>query len=332
MLPLLPPCLRQFVAEVSFCLLLLGSPAAAIDGAAPSERPPPFDPRIHAGVSTCPLTVPLPLLPHAQFACPVPLTERDVLAGPARWSPWTHPPICVAVSRGKSERFCVYSNSRHGLSGFSLITTPKIAAATGDGVISERIRGNPMRPRLKPGVWESVMSKNGSKPSDIYDLDETAYVNDPETTPPYIIRRIPGKGLGVVAIRKIPQHSTIMADYASLVLNMEFPSAVRRVAGYALLHIAAEQIAEMGGEKIIRALDQSSSAAEDEIENVLRTNAFHAPLGEVDHMALYPEVSVSVIHATCRQLSILSFLPALVPRSLGLPSLVGLRVVVAGGV
>jgi hypothetical protein len=197
------------------------------------------------------------------------------------------------VSRGKSDRFCVYTNSRHGLSGFSLITTPQIAAATADIVMNERLRGEPvLRPRLKKGVWERVMA-NGTA-SELYDLDVDSYESDPATTPPYILRRLPGKGLGVIATRRIPMHGTIMADYASLAVNMKFPSTVRRVAGYALLQIAAGQIAELGGEAEVRGLDQSSAAAEDEIEAVLRTNAFHAPLGGAEHMALYPELSVSM--------------------------------------
>jgi hypothetical protein len=106
----------------------------------------------------------------------------------------------------------------------------------------------------------------------------------------YRIVDIPGKGLGVVAARRIARNEVFMTDYAALVIDMELPSSVRPEVGYGLLHAATEQLANPDQ---VRSLDKSNKEARDEIEAVIRTNAFHASLGGIPHMALFPDVSVS---------------------------------------
>lgn len=273
----------------------------------------PFDPFTQVATRECPLDVPYPLQPHAQFGCPLPLDgaalilpEHEQVGTPADlqsqqvvgaapplpllplhdaaseqqrargWSPWTHAPVCLNTTRGPDSKYCVFTNSRHGIGGISIVTTPQAAAANVD-ILNERLKPAP-RPR------------SGKGDNDTAAADASTGADD---APPYRIVPIPGKGVGVVATRRIAKHEAIMTDYAVLVVSMGFPIAVRRVAGYGLLRRAATQLRESGGEDLIMNLDQSSSMAEDEVEAVLRTNAFHAPLGGEEHMALYPEVSVS---------------------------------------
>lgn len=207
----------------------------------------------------CPITVPFPLQNHGRFGCPVPI-DGSVESNPDKWSPWTHPPRCVNSPHISNLDYCVFTNSQHGIGGISILTTPQIAAASLD------ILNEPITPDVPLNLTE-----NG-------DFDS-----------PYEIIDVPGKGKGVIASRPISRYETIMFDYASIVVDIRFPSAVRREQGYPLLHHAADQL---GNPQRVYSLDKSNPSALDDIENVLRTNAFQADLAAVDHMALFPLVSV----------------------------------------
>lgn len=69
-----------------------------------------------------------------------------------------------------------------------------------------------------------------------------------------------------------------------------FTTEVSAFLGYRLLHAAVDQLADPDS---VLELEQSNGYARDEVENILRTNAFNTPLGGDPHIALYPVVSVS---------------------------------------
>jgi hypothetical protein len=101
---------------------------------------------------------------------------------------------------------------------------------------------------------------------------------------------VPGKGKGLVAVRPIKQYEEILVDYATLLVDIDFTTKVPAFLGYRLLHAAVDRLSDPAS---ILDLGQSNGFAQDVVENVIRTNAFHTPLGGVPHLALYPTVSVS---------------------------------------
>jgi hypothetical protein len=101
---------------------------------------------------------------------------------------------------------------------------------------------------------------------------------------------VPGKGKGLVAVQPIKQYEEILVDYATLLIDIDFTTKVPAFLGYRLLHAAVDRLSDPAS---ILDLGQSNGFAQDVVEDVIRTNAFHTPLGGVPHLALYPTVSVS---------------------------------------
>lgn len=248
---------------------------------------------LDAAARICAPRIPAPLQRHGRFGCPLALDAAAAAAtarGSPWWSPWTHAPQCVnaTVTAGADERsgqraeptaaaqgsavpvrplaLCVYTNTRHGLGGISVVTTPEAAASAID-LLDEEL---PVLPVL-PGA-------NAAGPR-----------------PAYRIVDLPGRGKGVVAARAIAQYEAFMVDYAALVVDLQVAGpGVPRAAGYRLLDAAADQLDPPSAARV-RALAQTSTAARNAVENVLRSNAFHTVLtaAGADHMALFPEVAVS---------------------------------------
>ncbi len=165
-------------------------------------------------------------------------------------------PNCVKAEKEPSLKYCVYSNSRHGYHGISIITKPKTAADSAN-MLNEEFPGG-----------HSINN----------------------TTLSYAIVDIPFKGKGVVATRKISRAEAFMSDWASVLLDLSFPKAMQQQVGHQFLHLAAEQLSDP--DKVL-GLGRSSAQAIDIMEDVLGTNSFSYTLGGDPHMALYPEVAVS---------------------------------------
>ncbi len=188
-------------------------------------------------------------------ACP-PLVD-DAVAWLSQRSPWTHQPDCEH-STDRSSKYCVYTHSGHGSRGWSIITSPETAA-------------------------DSIAFL--SKP-----LNTSSLGNVPHRTPAYKLVDIPSKGKGLVATRAIKQYEEILVDYATILVDIAFATKVPAFLGYRLLHTAVDQLADP---ESVLDLGKSNGFARDEVENVLRTNGFHTPLGGEPHIAVYPAVSVS---------------------------------------
>ncbi|KAI1161549.1 hypothetical protein F5B18DRAFT_434874 [Nemania serpens] len=205
----------------------------------------------------------------SHLRCPLPIDE-SIGSQPVDWSPWTHKPNCVDAERDPTLKYCVYSNSRHGYQGISIITKPKTAADS-VGMLNEEFPGG-----------HSVNT----------------------TTPKYAIVNVPPKGKGVVATRRISRSEAFMSDWATVVLDLSFPQAMQQQIGHRYLHLAADQLSDP--EKVLT-LGRSSAKAVDIMEDILGTNGFSYTLGDDSHMALYPEVS-RINHA-CRPNAFVRFSP-----------------------
>lgn len=88
-----------------------------------------------------------------------------------------------------------------------------------------------------------------------------------------------------------------MVDWAALVVDLSFPTSVKRAQGYQLLHIAVDQLSDPDR---VLLLARNNVFSADIVEDVLRTNAFSFTVAGETHMALYPKVAVS----TSRPLSV----------------------------
>jgi len=231
----------------------------------------PWDPY----TSECAPNVPPPLQPHGRFGCPVPLDDGDGRAL-TRHSPWTHPPHCVNASgavpgRPDAAKYCVFTNSRHGARGLSIVTTPQAAANSVD-ILNEAVA---------PDLAALPPARGGG----VFDRDD----------PPYAVVDVPGKGKGVVATRPIRQYETVMVDYANMLVDLYFPSTVMRHHGYVLLNTALDQL---GDPLSLLGLKRNNPMAGNPVEDVLRTNAYQTDLGGHPHMVVFPEIA-RVNHA-CR--------------------------------
>ncbi|KLU85190.1 hypothetical protein MAPG_04220 [Magnaporthiopsis poae ATCC 64411] len=214
--------------------------------------------------------------------CAVPVDDVTATEDPASWAPWTHRPAClnstILIPRGAGGerlpgipepagaapvKFCVYTHAHMGEIGLSIITTPEHAAS------SLHLLERPNLPHL------SRASK-------------TAATNAAPDQPSYEVVDLPGKGKGVLATRKIRRFETIMLEPAAIVAANEFARAVRRQDGYRLLHLAVDQLRDPGQ---VLSLARSSSFAQDDVEDLLRTNSFAGELDGEPHMGLFPRVA-----------------------------------------
>ncbi|KAL2268232.1 hypothetical protein VTJ83DRAFT_3078 [Remersonia thermophila] len=213
----------------------------------------------HAGtiVPTPPTLQPADL----DVTCPLPIDDQPA-ARPSLTSPWTHPPLCVPSTDGTT-KFCVYTNSRHGPRGWSILTTPETAADS---------------------VWLLNRALN-----DTDRTTTTAAVAARSREPPaYRVVDIAGKGKGVVTTRKVAKYEEILVDHATFLVDILFTTQVPAFRGYRLLHAAVNQLADP---ESVLTLGQSNPLARDQVENILRTNGFSTKLGGAPHIALYPVVS-----------------------------------------
>lgn len=211
----------------------------------------------------CPSDSPVGLQSAGQLGCPRPI--ESTASRPIDWSPWTHPPECLHDGKSLGTRYCVFTNSRHGNGGVSIITTPETAA------------------------------------NSIQILDDSGYIHTKSLTSSsaetgYRVVEIPGKGKGMVTTRRINRTEVIMADWAAVIVDLDFPTSVKRELGYHLLHRAADQL--LDPDRVLE-LARSSAFSADIMEDVLRTNGFSYPLSGEPHMALYPSVSVGIPTLLC---------------------------------
>jgi hypothetical protein len=151
-------------------------------------------------------------------------------------------------------KYCTYTNANHGPRGWSIITTPENAANSASFLIQQL---------------------NVSSSRD----------------PPYKMVDIPGKGKGLVATRPIKRYEEILVEHAPMLVDIAFTVKVQATRGYRLLHAAVDRLSDPTS---VRELGKSNGLAKDEVENILRTNAFNTPMDGVPHIALYPTVSVGL--------------------------------------
>ncbi|KAI8956815.1 SET domain-containing protein [Daldinia sp. FL1419] len=202
-----------------------------------------------------------PLSPReTDSTCPL-LVDDETAFERRSWSPWTFPPVCAEPEKAGTSKLCVftYVNLR-GEAGISLITTPEIAAA-GTGILGDR-----------DPLWENWMR------------DRPLAVSDP---PPYEVRDLKDKGMGVVANRTIQKDEVVMLRYPVIIRIMDSrPWKSQDVMK--LLHRATVQLPPKEGMQMLKLAHSKGGYI---IDDIVNTNAFGVLLNDVDHSGLYLDVS-----------------------------------------
>ncbi|KAH8886531.1 SET domain-containing protein [Thozetella sp. PMI_491] len=189
-------------------------------------------------------------------SCPLAIDDT-VGDDPGRWAPWTHRPYCADSFFSK---YCVFTNSLfQSARGVSVITTPEIASTSA-------------------GLLAAVSAHGNSASHDVQQSDSH----------PYKVVDLPGRGKGVVAVRRIRRGEVIMTDYASVLAKSDFSREMTQAQGHELLHRAMEQlpIAEQVF-SLARNRKEDTPAPED----VVRTNSFNMAISGTAWVAVFPKIS-----------------------------------------
>jgi hypothetical protein len=187
------------------------------------------------------------------------------------YAPWSHKPHCTPSTYLPTlgQKFCVYTSNTTGPHGLSLIFPPASARAA-----STYLDDNPLSNFLTQEDAENLYLRGQ----------------------PWKIVKMEGKGLGVVATRKISMYETFMVDQAAVVVDMSAEKALSETENKKLLKRAVDQLL---APRMVRDMARNAGVGGEEgeegklEENVMKTNAFGSTVAEVSSRALYPLISVS---------------------------------------
>lgn len=253
-------------------LLLLGFASPFAEGAVSPSLVRVIEPTVPG---TCLAQAVNPFTRTVYNHCPPPQTDIKRIRpyrNPPRY-PWTHPVRCLKAPgsegtprKGFDIRYCLYSDAvLGGQHGLSLLTAPEIAA---DVVSADALEERPYY--------------GGSR--------TRAFVPGP-VNGAYTIKPSPGKGLGVMAARKIEQGEIAMLDLPALLLSKAFLEDAAPLPRRRLIRRGLAQLPE-ATQKRVFAL--ATSTGGDVIDAILGTNTISLALGMNQlHLGLYPELSVS---------------------------------------
>lgn len=184
------------------------------------------------------------------------------------FAPWTHRPYCAPEIS-----YCVFTNAQYPTpdKGVSIVANPD-DPTTGSSLSA-----------LADLFLSTASTASGTA--------------KPPTAPAYKITPLPGRGLGLIATRRITQGEVLMIDHAALVADSAFPSRVKRELGRSLFERAIGRLsAETRGEvmKLARSGDEDGCKKENvNVEDVVKTNSFTVTVGGGSYMVLFPRVAVS---------------------------------------
>lgn len=275
LLCLLPIMFGLQISATGLLLLLgLASPFVAVPGveAAPATQARIVDPTIPG---TCLSQAVNPFLRTVYNHCPPPQTDIKRIRpyrNPPRY-PWTHPVRCLKATgsedtprKGYDIRYCLYSDAvLGGLHGLSLLTAPEIAA---DVISADALEDRP--------------HYGGSR--------QRAFAPGP-VNGAYTVQPTPGKGLGVVAARKIAQGEIAMLDLPAILLSKAFLEDAAPLPRRRLIRRGLSQLPAATQERVYAL---ATSTGGDVVDAILGTNTISLALGMNQvHLGLYPELSVS---------------------------------------
>jgi hypothetical protein len=185
------------------------------------------------------------------------------------YAPWTFKPQCIQRSdlgSGMESKFCVYTKQDFSEGrGITLFTTEALAAELA----------------TKPAF---------AKPESIAGINNL--VDPPWGPPPYDKKTLPGRGFGMIANRTIFRGERIMQETPTLVYNRDIFGLFGDEDRIPLQWHGAYQLPIETRDELLALHKQHGG---DEIDDLMRTNAFGAYYGDpyVLHNNVLPRISVS---------------------------------------
>jgi hypothetical protein len=188
--------------------------------------------------------------------------------------PWTHPVSCINLGLGQNAQQCLFTSAYFGgLHGTSLITSPETAT---DLVAAEALDDRPS------------YGSSGNR----------SFVAGPIVNPEgpaYEVESVSGKGMGMVAARKIRQGEIILLDLPALLASEKMLKDAKSNLRRRLLKRAISQLPESTQKKVY-SLTRTSGG--DVIDDILGTNTVSVVMTDGEtHMGLFPEVAVSSLRS-----------------------------------
>ena len=204
-----------------------------------------------------------PLLPaYDAGTCPLPVDDVSA-AETGSWAPWSVRPTCAHPADESSSKYCLFTyGGFHGGADISIITTPEIAAEATALLEHPDPRWDGWNAPVPPADGEGE---------------------------PYELREIPGKGIGVVAARRIRRGEVVISDTAAVISMLNPPRGVMPLHRRVLAQKAYLQL----GEEEQGRISALSGGEVGGVEGIFNSNMFTIVLaGWEKHRALFPRVSV----------------------------------------
>ncbi|KAF2840709.1 SET domain-containing protein [Patellaria atrata CBS 101060] len=175
---------------------------------------------------------------------------------------WPYEPLCTGLRKGLDEELCIYTNAEFaGGRGISIFTTRKIA---------ESFKSLP--PFHSPEVLDGI--------------------NKPTTA--WSTRKMPNKGIGMVAESKFQRGNRILVTTPVLLAHMDFAMADEDVFPVlereAFLRKAVDQLPTRTRDAFL-SLATLFNAPHLVVQDVMKTNAFEIQVGGQMHLAVFPEAA-----------------------------------------
>jgi hypothetical protein len=111
-----------------------------------------------------------------------------------------------------------------------------------------------------------------------------------ESGPAYSIQEIPGKGQGIIALRKIERFEVFMIDAPILILNR---MVVEEASGQLRRQILRQAFAQLPSDTKRQVLMLAKSTGGENWHDIFSTNAAGITISEESHLGLFLEISVS---------------------------------------
>ncbi|TDZ24884.1 SET domain-containing protein 5 [Colletotrichum orbiculare MAFF 240422] len=218
-----------------------------------------------------------PLTPSRQRqTCSLPFDPRRSSPSSA-WPRWTHRPVCSSSSAKTKPQLCAFVKTDfRGESGLLVLTTPEVAA--GDGSMVEDFDTN----------W-------------VYAGPPAA---TPASPPPYEVKEIPGKGLGVVANAAIRAGEVVMREYPRI-LQTASADVLEGPERGEVMWVLEEGFVRLPREDQARIFDLARSTGGHPVEDVIRTNTFGVTFNNVTHHGLFP--GIARINHACKPNAVTRF-------------------------
>ncbi|TLS25702.1 hypothetical protein PpBr36_07286 [Pyricularia pennisetigena] len=243
----------------------------------------------------------------SQPGCPRPVGRGAAEHhGPRDWAPWTHAPYCVA-----NASYCVLTNAafQHG-SGFSIVATPEGLSRVQGRLESAFAARVGSAGRGSGGGEGAVGDENRNRNRNSNSSTAATTINgwpDHSNPPaPFKIQKVPGKGLGMIATRRIPRGETFLSDFAAMLASAEFPVGLPPAQGDELLERAATQLADPT--RVLGLASSGTTRGAALAEDVVRTNSFSLEIDGDEFLGLFP--TISRINHACGPNSQVKFDPA----------------------